>query len=265
VIEAIPTLLPIRVLASVSMSAGGMFDHVDIRVSDRESSEAFYATVLGTLGVTPSRSDEQLAEWDNGFALVPAAGSDAITRRLHIGFAAQSRAEVDEFWQAGTHAGYRDDGAPGERPQYWPDYYGGFLLDPDGNSAEAVHYAAARPRGEIDHIWIRVADVGAAQRFYETVAPYGGFRRVDRPDRAQFRGSSGSFSLVPGRPTVNLHMAFAAADDATVDAFYEAATAAGYRDNGEPGERPQYHSGYYGAFVLDPDGNNIEVVNHNRA
>ena len=59
-------------------------------------------------------------------------------------------------------------------------------------------------------------------------------------------------------------MAFGADDDATVDAFHEAATAAGHRDNGAPGERPIYHAGYYSAFVLDPDGNNIEVVNHNR-
>ncbi len=59
-------------------------------------------------------------------------------------------------------------------------------------------------------------------------------------------------------------MAFPAAENATVDAFHEAATGAGHRDNGGPGERPVYHPGYYAAFVLDPDGNNIEVVNHNR-
>ncbi len=59
-------------------------------------------------------------------------------------------------------------------------------------------------------------------------------------------------------------MAFPASDDAAVDAFHRAALAAGYRDNGSPGERPVYHEGYYGAFVLDPDGNNVEVVNHNR-
>jgi len=58
-------------------------------------------------------------------------------------------------------------------------------------------------------------------------------------------------------------MAFPADDNAGVDAFHRAATAAGYRDNGAPGEREHYHPGYYGAFVLDPDGNNIEVVNHN--
>jgi predicted lactoylglutathione lyase len=61
-----------------------------------------------------------------------------------------------------------------------------------------------------------------------------------------------------------VHMAFPAAVNETVDAFHAVATGAGYRDNGRPGERPQYHPGYYAAFVLDPDGNNVEVVNHNR-
>ncbi len=67
-----------------------------------------------------------------------------------------------------------------------------------------------------------------------------------------------------GTPTENVHVAFPASDHATVDEFTRAATAAGFRDNGGPGERAQYHPGYYGAFVLDPDGNNIEAVNHNR-
>ena len=61
-----------------------------------------------------------------------------------------------------------------------------------------------------------------------------------------------------------MHLAFPAAENAIVDAFHAALTAAGFRDNGGPGERPQYHEGYYAAFVLDPDGNNVELVNHNR-
>ncbi|MDQ1730743.1 MAG: hypothetical protein QOK10_902 [Pseudonocardiales bacterium] len=76
--------------------------------------------------------------------------------------------------------------------------------------------------------------------------------------------AGGSFSLVRGEPTEHVHLAFPALDDATVEAFHRVATAAGYRDNGGPGERPEYHAGYYGAFVLDPDGNNVEVVHHNR-
>jgi catechol 2,3-dioxygenase-like lactoylglutathione lyase family enzyme len=59
-------------------------------------------------------------------------------------------------------------------------------------------------------------------------------------------------------------MAFAAGDDATVDAFHAAMLAAGARDNGAPGERRQHHPGYHAAYVLDPDGRNVELVNHNR-
>ena len=175
---------------------------------------------------------------------------------------------MDEFWRVGTDAGYRDDGAPGPRPQYRDDYYGSFLLDPDGNSAEAVHHGALRRDGNIDHLWIRVADVAAAQRFYEVVAPHAGFRfnRMNGdPPRAQFVGDSGSFSVVSGEPTEQLHIAFPVSENSAVEAFHRAALDAGYRDNGAPGERPEYHEGYYGAFVLDPDRNNVELVNHNRS
>ncbi|MGI9111190.1 MAG: VOC family protein [Gaiellaceae bacterium] len=123
-----------------------------------------------------------------------------------------------------------------------------------------------RERRGIDHLWIRVADLEASTRFYETVAPATGFRSGrDLPGRMQFACVSGSFSIVAnGHPTENVHLAFPAADNEAVDRFHREATAAGYRDHGPPGERPIYHEGYYGAYVLDPDGNNVEVVNHNR-
>jgi catechol 2,3-dioxygenase-like lactoylglutathione lyase family enzyme len=241
-----------------------VFDHVGIRVADRAASERFYDTVLASLGIGKDHSDEELAEWSD-FALSPALEHKPVTRRLHVGFRARSREEVDEFWRVGTAAGYRDDGEPGPRPQYMEDYYGGFLLDPDGNSAEAVHHGRVREEGAIDHVWMRVADVAVSRRFYEAVAPYGGFRLgSDTPERAQFLGAGGSFSVVAGEPPENVHLAFPASDNSTVDAFHGALTGAGYRDNGPPGERAVYHPGYYGAFVLDPDGNNIEVVCHNR-
>jgi catechol 2,3-dioxygenase-like lactoylglutathione lyase family enzyme len=94
------------------------------------------------------------------------------------------------------------------------------------------------------------------QRFYQTVAPHTGFSlRSERPDRRTFAGGGGegSFTLVSGTPTENLHLAFSASANPTVDAFHRAAMEAGYRDNGQPGERAAYHPGYYGAFVLDPD------------
>ena len=166
-------------------------------------------------------------------------------------------AHVDEFWRVGTGSGYRDDGPPGLRPALPRGF--------DGNCAEAVHHGVLRGLGVIDHLWIRVADVAAAKRFYETVAPYAGVRlRHDAPDRAQFIGTGGSFSFVAGSPSENVHLAFAATDNGTVEAFHRALIRAGYRDTGGPGERPLYHPGYYGAFVLDPDGNNVELVNHNR-
>ena len=108
-----------------------MFDHVTIRVSDREASERFYDTVLPAVGLEKAHSGEHFAEWGD-FSLAQATRDKPVTRRLHIAFRAPSRAEVDEFWRIGTEAGYRNDGPPGERPQYSSDYYGAFLLDPDG-------------------------------------------------------------------------------------------------------------------------------------
>jgi catechol 2,3-dioxygenase-like lactoylglutathione lyase family enzyme len=239
-----------------------VFDHVTIRVSDRKASERFYDTVLGVLGIETEYSDDQFTEWDD-FSLTAATAWSPVTRGLHIGFGTSSRERVDEFWQVGTAAGYESDGEPGPRPEYSAEYYGGFLLDPDGNSVEAVHYEDVRHG--VDHLWIRVQSVEASKRFYETIAPHAGFRlRRDTPERASFAGDPGSFSVLSGdHLTENLHMAFPATSDEAVDAFHEAAVEAGYTDNGTPGVR-DYHRGYYSAYVLDPDRNNIEVVNHNR-
>jgi catechol 2,3-dioxygenase-like lactoylglutathione lyase family enzyme len=241
-----------------------MFDHVTIRVTDRIGSERFYDTVLTELGIDRTYRTETFSEWGD-FMLTGGDEVHAPTRRLHVAFVAPSHEQVDDFWRTGTEAGYADDGQPGPRPEYRDDYYGAFLLDPDGNSVEAVNHGALRRDGIVDHLWIRVADVASARRFYTTIAPYAGLRlRADTPERVQFAGTSGSFSLVPGAPTEDLHMAFPTDDDADVQGFHQAATGAGYRDHGPPAERPRYHPGYYAAYVLDPDGNNVEVVNHHR-
>jgi catechol 2,3-dioxygenase-like lactoylglutathione lyase family enzyme len=241
-----------------------MFDHVTIRASERDASEQFYATVLAALGIDESYRTRTFSEWQD-FSLTGADDADPATHRLHVGFVAPSREQVDLFWEVGVNAGYANDGRPGPRPEYGEDYYGAFLLDPDGNSAEAVHHDELRRDGIIDHLWIRVADLAAARRFYLTIAPHAGIRVThDSPDRVQFEGTSGSFSLLHGQPTENLHLAFPTDDDADVQRFHQAAIYAGYRTNGPPAERPRYHSGYYAAYVFDPDGNNIEVVNHHR-
>lgn len=240
-----------------------------IRVSERAVSERFYAITLKALGIKQDHSDAEFAGWSD-FSLAQADAEHPVTRHLHVGFVASSRAQVDEFWHAGIDAGYRDDGAPGPRPQYREEYYGGFLLDPDGNSAEAVHHGVLRSDGIVDHLWLRVGDLQASKRFYAAVAPYAGLRlRRALPERVQFAGTSGgggSFSLVPAQPlTQHVHMAFPASSDASVEAFHGAVLTGGFRDNGAPGERSRYHPGYYAAYALDPDGNNIELVNHNRS
>lgn len=116
----------------------------------------------------------------------------------------------------------------------------------------------------IDHVSIRVEDFDASRRFYDIVlAPLGHEALiVDDPPFAEW----GDFSIfADGAPlSTNVHIAFAALDREQVDAFHAAGAAAGYTDNGAPGERPHYHPGYYGAFLLDPDGNNVEAVFHDR-
>jgi catechol 2,3-dioxygenase-like lactoylglutathione lyase family enzyme len=243
-----------------------MFDHVTMRASDLDASRRFYEPTLAILGFEAPYDGGHFLEWDD-FSVDQARADRPVTRGLHVAFVSSSRAHVDEFWRAGTAAGYTSDGEPGPRPEYHADYYGAFLLDPDGNSAEAVHHGRVRKGiGVVDHIWIGAGDLHASKRFYTTIAAVVGVRIAgERPERFHVVGGDRSFALVhDGRsPTENVHLAFPAPDNATVDDFHRVALGAGYRDNGAPGER-RYHPGYYSAFVLDPDGNNIEAVCHNR-
>ena len=242
-----------------------MFDHVTIGAADRAVARAFYATVLAALGLEPA-DDPAFVEW--GDLSIAQAGDDRpVTTGLHLGVRAPDRARVEAFWRAGIDAGHPDDGPPGPRPQYAPDYFGAFLLDPDGNSAEAVTHGGLRADGTIDHLWIRVADLAATRRFYDAEAPHAGWRVVDEaPGLVRYSPGPrrGSMTLLEGEPTAPVHLAFPGPDPAAVAAFHSALTAAGHVDNGGPGERPEYHPGYVGAFVLDPNGHNVELVHHGR-
>ncbi|HEY1514290.1 MAG TPA: VOC family protein [Gaiellaceae bacterium] len=236
-----------------------MFDHVEIHVSDHAASRAFYGEALGLPTV-----DGELVEWGD-FGIVAVDDDHPLTRKLHVAFGVEDRDAVEAWWNRMTGAGYDSDGDPGPRPQYSPSYYGAFVLDPDGNSVEAVHHDGSRA-GEIDHLWLRTSDVAAAKRFYETVAPLVGITiGHDSPERVRFTDGRGSFSFVEGIATEHVHFAFGVADVDAVVRFHEVALAAGYRDNGAPGERPQYHPGYYAAFVFDADGHNVEAVFHDRS
>ena len=196
----------------------GVFDRVTINVSALETSRRFYETVLGA------------ADWGN-FAIAPAGKP---TRHLHIAFIATSRDEVDAFWRRGVDAGYESDGAPGPRPQYDTDYYGAFLLDPDGNSVESVYHGRVRSgEGIIDHLWIGVRELAASRRFWETVAGPLGLRfTTEVTERFHLAARGRSFGIVAdGRPpSENVHLAFPV-----------------------PRDEPPF-------TTADPDGNTIEAV-----
>jgi catechol 2,3-dioxygenase-like lactoylglutathione lyase family enzyme len=120
----------------------------------------------------------------------------------------------------------------------------------------------------LDHIGFNVRDFGLSKAFYEqALEPLGivilargeGWAMMGRDRKPQFW-----FGAL-GKPHTGVHVAFAASDREQVRRFHAAAIAAGGKDNGGPGLRPHYHANYYGAFVFDPDGNNIEAVTHHAA
>jgi catechol 2,3-dioxygenase-like lactoylglutathione lyase family enzyme len=242
-----------------------MFDHVTLRVPDLAEAEPRFQKLLDQLAFDETFSSRTFAIWQD-FALTEPDDEHPLSRRAHVAFVAPSRDAVDEFWQTGVDAGMRDDGPPGPRPRYSADYYAAFLRDAEDNSFEAVHRDGHRRGGNVDHVAVRVADLAAATAFYGVVAAAAGLDvRAAGPEQTTLAGreSGGLYTLVPGPPTENLHVAFPGDDDA-IRRFYADSVAAGHRGNGEPGERPRYHPGYYAAYVLDPDGNNIELVDHHR-
>ncbi|OLE22408.1 MAG: glyoxalase [Catenulispora sp. 13_1_20CM_3_70_7] len=117
----------------------------------------------------------------------------------------------------------------------------------------------------IDHVTANVGDLEQAKRFYErALEPLGYSLRMEFPGAAGFGAGEGipDFWIGSSPERGATHVAFSASARAAVDAFYEAAVAAGGKDNGAPGVRPHYHESYYAAFVHDPYGNNLEAVCH---
>jgi len=124
----------------------------------------------------------------------------------------------------------------------------------------------------IDHIAVHVRDIARATEFYlKALAPLGIAIVMQVSAKETGHGAAVGFGANQkpffwlgegGDPSGPMHIAFVASSRAGVDAFYEAAIKAGAADNGKPGLRPEYHANYYGAFVIDPDGNNVEAVCH---
>ncbi len=123
--------------------------------------------------------------------------------------------------------------------------------------------AARRPT--IDHVTLRARDLPASRRFYEAaLAPLSLGLEFEREGLVAFgSGESGRLIIYASeQPVGGSHVAFSAPSQEAVDHFHAAALEAGGRDNGAPGLRPNYHEGYYGAYVFDPDANNVEAVHH---
>lgn len=124
----------------------------------------------------------------------------------------------------------------------------------------------------LDHIGFAVTDLGQARAFYERVLGTLDITLLVEVTAEQTGGAAHAGFGAQGKPFFwigdggrragPVHLAFSASSRAAVDAFHQAGLDAGGRDNGPPGLRPHYHSSYYGAFILDPDGNNIEAVCH---
>jgi catechol 2,3-dioxygenase-like lactoylglutathione lyase family enzyme len=242
-----------------------MFDHITLRVADLAAAGKAFKAVLDQLEVDQTVDTPSFSVWGN-FALTQTDEEHPIARRVRIAFTAPTTAHVDRFAQAGRNSGFADDGADVARPDYVADYYAAFLEDPAGNSFGAVHHHGPRPKGNIDHVAIRVSDVEASTAFYSTIGAAAGLairRKTIEHSTFSVGTDGGTLLLIADEPTQNVHIAFSGNDE-DVRRFHTDATAAGYRSNGEPGERPRYHDGYYAAYVLDPDGNNIEVVDHHR-
>jgi len=126
-----------------------MFDHVSVVVSDYAKSKAFYLQALAPTGHSKLTELRAASTGQESAGFCHADGSDfwisqgtAITPPIHIAFRVSSRAAVDAFHKAAIAAGGRDNGAPGLRPNYHANYYGAFVLDPDGHNIEAVCHEA---------------------------------------------------------------------------------------------------------------------------
>ncbi len=251
--------------------------------NDIARSRAFYDPVLATLGLSLQAAYKSAFAYARAkstypwiyvmrpFDRLPATWGNG----THLALMADSEAAMRAFHETALANGGRDEGAPGLRAHYAPDYYAAYVRDPDGNKLQAVYYGegrimAAGQQG-VSHVTLGTNDLERARRFYD------GLLAVLDIGRLYDDGDQGTAYARPGsqKPSVSTrrpydgrpatwgngsHVAFLAPTRAAVDAFHAEALALGGLDEGAPGLRPQYSETYYGAYVRDPDGNKLQAV-----
>jgi catechol 2,3-dioxygenase-like lactoylglutathione lyase family enzyme len=126
-----------------------MIDHIGITVSDFDAAKNFYQKTLASLGLKPLIGEDGHyfgfgTDHPVFWIAAPREGNSSATRGAHYAFAAANIEEVDQFHKAGIEAGGKDNGAPGYRAEYSPDYYAAFICDPEGNNVEAVFHDPAK-------------------------------------------------------------------------------------------------------------------------
>ncbi|MGI9451870.1 MAG: VOC family protein [Geminicoccaceae bacterium] len=263
-----------------------MFSHFTFGTNDLKRAENFYSALMATLGQSllealPEEGELMFGLPDRRFPYLficrPFDGLPATwSNGFHIAFNAPDKDMVDRFHATAlAHGGY-DDGAPGLRTIYNPDYYAAYIRDPDGNKLQAVCYLNGRragPTGDvISHITIGHADLERERAFYKAVL--GTLHIVEIPEEgdATCAGFGYPRYRMPivyvqqpfdGRPASfgnGTHVAFKADSRDAVDRFHAAALAQGGMCEGKPGLRPNYSGNYYAAYVRDLVGNKLQAV-----
>ncbi len=243
-----------------------MFDHVGIRVADQDASKRFYATVLAALGIELDTDEPGLLEWDD-FAL----------GRIRAGAPRRRAGCTSASWRRRASTSTRSGGRaprPGSatrraRPAARVPrrlLRRASCSTPTATAPRPSTTATCARAGTSTTCGSASPTCAAAAAFYREISPSPASSCATRTPAARTSPAPpprSCCSRTSGRPSTCTSRSRRTRTPPSTPSTH-AAIAAGYRDNGGPGERPEYHEGYYGAFVLDPDGNNIEVVCHNR-
>lgn len=263
-----------------------MFSHFVVGSDDLRKAERFYAAVLPPLGFAAARGDGGALVFDHkGGVFDHESGRPSIVVRMpadgrrvgrgngyHVAFHAADEATVQRFHAAALAAGGSDEGGPGLREIYAPDYYGAYVRDPDGNKLQAVTYLTGRKAGPggdvISHITLGSNDLRRSCAFYTGLMATLGHVRLPEEESDDFDYAFGhagcalpvvfpqlAFDGRPARPPHGSHPVFRAAGRRAVEDFHREGLRLGGGDLAAPAEHSAGGVAGYLAGIADPDGN----------